>query len=236
MELNLTPAETERPAERSFPYSNWGPAAGILGVVAAIGAGVALGIPGAFFTDADGDATTLGNIIFQAGTALGFLLVPMALVGWRGADSVGEILSRLGVRSFSVAEAAKGIGLAIAAYLAFAMVYSQLITPPEQEDIADGFGPIWVQVLLIVVAASVTEEVLFRGYLFAGLREKLPRYWAALIAGSIFGALHFISGPSAVPPLIFFGFVLCLLYERTGSIVPCIVLHMLNNSIALLAQ
>jgi membrane protease YdiL (CAAX protease family) len=39
-----------------------------------------------------------------------------------------------------------------------------------------------------------------------------------------------------VPPLIFFGFVLALLYERTGSIVPCIILHMLNNSVALLGQ
>ena len=39
-----------------------------------------------------------------------------------------------------------------------------------------------------------------------------------------------------MPPLIVFGFVLALLYEKTGSIVPGILLHMLNNSVALLAQ
>ena len=39
-----------------------------------------------------------------------------------------------------------------------------------------------------------------------------------------------------MPPLIAFGFVLALLYEKTGSIVPGILLHMLNNSVALLAQ
>ena len=39
-----------------------------------------------------------------------------------------------------------------------------------------------------------------------------------------------------MPPLIAFGFMLALLYERTGSIVPGILLHMLNNSVALLAQ
>ena len=33
-----------------------------------------------------------------------------------------------------------------------------------------------------------------------------------------------------------FGIVLCLLYEKTGSIWPGIMLHMLNNSVALLAQ
>ena len=39
-----------------------------------------------------------------------------------------------------------------------------------------------------------------------------------------------------VPPLIAFGVILALLYEKTGSIVPGILLHMLNNSVALLGQ
>jgi len=59
---------------------------------------------------------------------------------------------------------------------------------------------------------------------------------AALVSGLIFGALHAVTGLSAVPPLIVFGFVLALLYERTGSIVPGILLHMLNNSVALIGQ
>jgi membrane protease YdiL (CAAX protease family) len=33
-------------------------------------------------------------------------------------------------------------------------------------------------------------------------------------------------------PLAVFGFVLCLLYWRTGSLYPCITLHALNNSLA----
>ena len=93
-----------------------------------------------------------------------------------------------------------------------------------------------VQVLLIVVAAPISEEVCFRGMLFGGLRERLPRLAAALISGLIFGGLHATTGISAVPPLIVFGFVLALLYEKTGSIVPGILLHMLNNSVALLGQ
>ncbi len=39
-----------------------------------------------------------------------------------------------------------------------------------------------------------------------------------------------------MPPLIVFGFILALLYEKTGSIVPGILLHMLNNSVALIGQ
>jgi membrane protease YdiL (CAAX protease family) len=35
-----------------------------------------------------------------------------------------------------------------------------------------------------------------------------------------------------VPPLIALGFALCVAYEATGSILPGVVLHALNNMIA----
>jgi membrane protease YdiL (CAAX protease family) len=236
MDANLaTPAEEWR-APRGFPPSNWGPAAAVLGVVLAIGAGIMLGIPGLFFQEPDGeDLTATGNVLVQLGTALGFLLVPMAIAAWRGASGLGEILGRLGVRRFD-RSAFKWMAAAVGAYLLFAFLYVTLVMEPEQEDIAEAFGPVAVQVLLIAIAAPVSEEICFRGMLYGGLREKLPRAGAALIAGLVFGALHALTGLSAVPPLIAFGVVLCLLYEKTGSIVPGILLHMLNNSVALLGQ
>jgi hypothetical protein len=192
---------------------------------------------GHFFVARELDSTlsTLGNVLSQIATALGFLLVPMALASLRGAKSPREIFERLGLRSFD-RSALKWMGLTVVLYLAFNIFYSAVITEPHQQDIAKGFGAIPVQILLIVIAAPVTEEICFRGMLFGGLREKLPRILAALICGLIFGALHATTGVSAVPPLIVFGFLLALLYERTGSIVPGILLHMLNNSIALLGQ
>lgn len=237
MEANLAASEPARTPEPRFPYSNWGPGAAVLGVVLALGAGILLGIPAAFLpTQEDGDLSTGANIIVQLATALGFLLVPMAIASWRGATSIGEILQRLGVRRFALGNSLKWMAAAVGAYLLFAMFYSLVITQPEQEDIAEGFGPLPVQILLIVVAAPLAEEVCFRGYLFGGLREKLPAWGAALIAGVIFGGLHALTGISAVPPLMAFGVILCLLYEKTGSIWPGIILHVLNNSVALLAQ
>ncbi len=235
MDVNLA-GDLEQRRLAPFPYSNWGPLAAVLGVVLALGVGVMLGIPGIVFGHKpNGDLDTLGNVIVQIATALGFLLVPMAIASWRGASSLGEILARLGVRSFRPS-ALKWMGLAIVAYLVFAALYSSLIVQPHQEDIAEGFGTIPVQVLLIVIAAPISEEVCFRGMLFGGLREKLPRLAAALLSGLIFGGLHALTGVSAVPPLLVFGFLLALLYEKTGSIVPGIILHMLNNSVALLGQ
>ena len=231
-EVEPTPTQPRR----AFPYSNWGPAAAVLGVILALGAGILLSIPGLVaFHDAAGELTTAGNVFVQFATALGFLLVPMAIAAWRGATGLDEILARLGVRGFRPS-ALKWMGAAVGAYLVFAMLYTQLIVEPHQKDIAEGFGAVPVQILLIVIAAPVSEEVCFRGYLFGGLREKLPRLGAALISALIFGGLHALTGVSAVPPLIVFGFILALLYEKTGSIVPGILLHMLNNSVALLGQ
>lgn len=236
MATNLTAegAGEQRPA--GFPYSNWGPWPAVLGVVMAIGVGIFLGVPAALiWNEGDGELSTAGNVGVQLATALGLLLVPIALASWAGAQNLGDILRRLGVGRFRLS-AFKWMAAAVGAYLLFGMLYSLLIVEPEQEDIAEGFGAVPVQVLLIVFAASISEEVCFRGMLYGGLREKLPRYTAALLVGVVFGALHAVTGITAVPPLIFFGFVMSLLYEKTGSIVPGILLHMLNNSVALLAQ
>jgi membrane protease YdiL (CAAX protease family) len=238
MEGKLTVDPVAEPPEQrpsGFPYANWGPGTALGGVVAALAAGIALGIPAVIAGHKDnGDLTTFGNVGVQLATALGFLLVPMAIAGMNGASG-DEILRRLGVRPFRPS-AFKWMAAAIGAYLLFATFYSLVIVEPEQKDIAEGFGAVPVQVLLIVFAAPISEEVCFRGMLFGGLRERLPRIPAALLGGLVFGGLHALTGISAVPPLIVFGFILCLLYEKTGSIVPGILLHMLNNSVALLGQ
>jgi membrane protease YdiL (CAAX protease family) len=204
------------------------------GVLIALGIGIVMGVPAAIIGTEDGELTNFGNVGVQLATALGFLLVPMAIAGMNGASG-DEILRRLGVRPFRPS-AFKWMAAAIGAYLLFATFYSLVIVEPEQKDIAEGFGAVPVQVLLIVFAAPISEEVCFRGMLFGGLRERLPRIPAALLGGLVFGGLHALTGISAVPPLIVFGFILCLLYEKTGSIVPGILLHMLNNSVALLGQ
>jgi membrane protease YdiL (CAAX protease family) len=204
--------------------------------VAAIGAGIVFSIPGLLFgSRSNGDLTTFGNLWVQGATELGFLLVSMAIAARRGAVGVREILRRLGLRAFRPS-ALKWMAASIGAYLLFVIVYTQLIVKPHQEDIAEALGPVAVQVLLIAIIAPISEEICFRGMLYGGLRERLPRIAAALVGGVIFGGLHALTGVSAVPPLMAFGFILCLLYEKTGSIIPGILLHMLNNSYALLGQ
>ena len=202
----------------------------------ALGTGIVLSVPVllAAKPPSGGELGDVASALIQFATALGFLLVPFAIAAGRGA-TVREAASQLGLRRFKPANV-KWMFAAIGAYLLFSIVYIAIFGAPHQKDIAENFGAVPVQVLLIVVAAPIGEEVCFRGMLFGGLRERLPRLAAALISALIFGGLHATTGVSAVPPLIVFGFVLALLYEKTGSIWPGILLHMLNNSVALLGQ
>jgi membrane protease YdiL (CAAX protease family) len=234
MESNLATSSVAEPTHREFPPSNWGPAGALFGVVLVFVLALVLATPALFFVE-DGELTTTGNVVQQVGTVLALLLAPLAIARSRGAASLGEALRRLGVRTFRPS-AFKWMAAAVGSYLLIAALYSVLIFEPEQEDIADGFGPIPVQIALIVFGAGIAEEICFRGMLFGGLRERLPRVVAALIAGVIFGLPHATTGISAVPPLIALGFIFCLLYEKTGSIVPGMLLHMLNNSLGLVAQ
>lgn len=219
-----------------FPYANWGALAAVLGVLLAIGTGIVLSVPVAIIDKPPegGEFSDVANALVQLATALGFLLVPFAIAAGKGA-TVRVAAARLGLRRFKPKEI-KWMFAAIGAYLLFAIAYTAIIGEPKQKDIAEDFGTVPVQVLLIVIAAPISEEVCFRGMLFGGLRERWPRLIAALLSALIFGGLHAITGISAVPVLAVFGFILALLYEKTGSIVPGILLHMLNNSVALLGQ
>lgn len=226
-----------KPAASRFPYSDWGPRVAILGLLAAIGLGIALGVPAVLIEQPgpSGDLSTGANIAVQVATAIGFIVVPL-YVASRGGASLLMALRRLGVRGFAPGMAIWWMFVSIVLYFLFAVVYTMVAGEPEQDDIAEAFGPLPVKIILVVLLAAVGEELCFRGMLFSGLRERLPLLAAGLLSGAIFGALHAITGLSAVPPLIAFGTIMAFLYEKTGSIVPCIILHALNNSAALISQ
>ena len=88
--------------------------------------------------------------------------------------------------------------------------------------------------ILVTVIAPIAEEFFFRGYFFGALRNWKGPMVAAIVTGLVFGAIHAGSSPAPfLVPLAVFGFVLCLITWRTQSLYPAIVLHALNNSLAL---
>ena len=79
--------------------------------------------------------------------------------------------------------------------------------------------------------APIAEELFFRGFVFTAFRRTLGMPVAAVLTGAIFGAIH-LGGTDIefIVPLAVFGALLCLLYVWTDSLLPCIVLHALNNA------
>lgn len=131
------------------------------------------------------------------------------------------------------------LGLWVGFY-AFSAIWAVALSLSEEQTLPDELGiegsalNLALVVLLITVMAPVGEEIFFRGYFFGALRNWKGFWPAAIITGLVFGAIHVGSSPIAFTvPLAFFGFALCLLYQRTGSLYPCIALHALNNSVAL---
>lgn len=102
-----------------------------------------------------------------------------------------------------------------------------------QKDMLKEYGPGWHGLILALFFGAflspIVEEVFFRGFLFAGLRKSFPFWSAGWASGLIFGAIHLV--PGAIVPLAVSGFLWAWLKERTGSIWPPILMHMLNNVI-----
>lgn len=129
---------------------------------------------------------------------------------------------------------------AFAAFAAFGGLYSELVNIGSQQELPDELGAdsglpaLVAAAFLVAVVAPVAEEVFFRGYVFGALRNWKGMWIGALLTGLIFGAIHVGSAPDPLylPLLAVFGFVLCLLYVKTRSLYPPIVLHAINNSIA----
>ncbi len=93
--------------------------------------------------------------------------------------------------------------------------------------------PIWLLIVCLAVIPAVCEELFFRGLLLQSLRQK-NRDWVAIVAsGLAFGLFHFIV-ESSVAPLRFLvsaslGMVLAWVCIRTGSVIPSMLLHSVNN-------
>lgn len=91
--------------------------------------------------------------------------------------------------------------------------------------------------LSLVILPPIVEEIVARGFLFGGLRKKMPFIASAAITSVLFAAAH-IGGASegllwvaAIDTLIL-SMILCVLREKTGSLWPPIAVHMIKNGLA----
>jgi len=171
------------------------------------------------------DARTFTTIALATDVAL--LLV--SLVSIRGAAPVRLAFPagwwRPTAAAFLGVALANGIGTALIAW-----------TGEEYTGFPRLDTDVWGLVAFVaaVLVAPFCEELFFREALLARILGGTPRTVAILVSSALFGAFHVGSGGAIlVATLCVMGAVLADLRLRTGSLGPPLLLHGLNNAIAL---
>jgi membrane protease YdiL (CAAX protease family) len=109
-------------------------------------------------------------------------------------------------------------------------------THPLTDAVGGGLGPMEAAAALILAAvyAPFIEEIIFRGLILSGLKERLGGFWIPnLIQAFLFAAIH-PQGPLLWPMLGAIGFTAGWLTHRTGSLWPAIIMHGLHNGMLVL--
>lgn len=176
--------------------------------------------------------TVLSTLAQDLALVVGVWLAVAASFGGRvRVAALGLRPTRLG-RSAGYVAGAYVVFLLVSAGWATLMDLSDRENLPVSLGTRDSVGALIASMLLVCAVAPLAEELFFRGFVFGALRRRgLPL--AAGVSGVLFGLAHVASSPIGfIVPLAVLGVLLCLVYERTGSLYPPIALHCVNNSIA----
>ncbi len=98
-------------------------------------------------------------------------------------------------------------------------------------------GDVLLAFLSLVVLPPLVEEILFRGFIFGGLRKSMKFATAALVTSALFAMPHLLESSggllwSAGIDTFILSLVLCYLREKTGNLWAGIGLHALKNGLA----
>jgi uncharacterized protein len=96
-------------------------------------------------------------------------------------------------------------------------------------------GDMWLIFLLfhVAVVPGICEEVMFRGFILRAFERDMAPWAAIVLTGILFGLYHLRM--TQVLPLIVLGILITWLAWRTGSLPVVILVHFLNNGIAVIA-
>ena len=158
-----------------------------------------------------------------------------------GSEAVGEkrfaVISRNYLASHPWGTLAWVALLSVGLILPAEWVYERLqITMPEStEAMFEGIMREPLGYMAIGIFAPVVEEIVFRGAILRILLGLFSRSWhwvAIIFSALIFGAIHLNLAQGLHAFVI--GLLLGWMYYRTSSVVPGILLHWINNTVAYL--
>jgi membrane protease YdiL (CAAX protease family) len=187
-----------------------------------------------------GNVTTGGppGLVISA-TLIQDVALIVAAVMFAGMWARGLTPASFGLRRVPLARAAGWTVLAFVMFWILTGIYISLVGQPDQQELTrdlrdeESLSALIGYGVLLAFIAPLAEELFFRGFVFGVLREKIGPAWGALATGIVFGLVHVAGSPiETVGVLIILGVLLCVVYQQTGSLLPCIGLHAVNNAIS----
>lgn len=136
---------------------------------------------------------------------------------------------------------ATGVGVTIVAYTvnALAVLATGTEEPVEQQLLQDALAgglPLALVLVVAVVVAPLTEEVVFRGVLFRAMADRINLVVGAVLSSAIFAVIHIevvLSQPLALLGLFTVGLLLAVAYHLTGNLMVPILGHAVFNAVSL---
>lgn len=136
-------------------------------------------------------------------------------------------------RPFAAAWAGRGYFLCYALVLSVNLLIAALTgtAPVSSNPLLEMFmggGQVWALALLVILVGPLFEELIFRGWLLGGLRERWGDGKALLVSSLLFAVIH--GDPWATPALFVLGCVFGAVALRSGSLYGSLILHSLWNA------
>ena len=124
----------------------------------------------------------------------------------------------------------------VVAVALFRIMNTIIPTPTEllrqlQQKITPESLPLWQTYLLMALLPAICEELAFRGMLLYGLRNRFHPVVRCLVVGAVFGVFHYTL--FRIAPTALLGVILSAIALMTGSILPGLLFHAANNSLAI---
>jgi membrane protease YdiL (CAAX protease family) len=212
----------------------WPASTGLIGLLLALLATLFIGAVIAIVFQAAGvehpDDSSSFEFTAIAGQSLAFVAVALALT----AGVAPPRARQFGFRPFRASALGWAL-LAFVVYLVLAAIYVELAQPPK-DDLPQQLGADKSTALAVITGIFVigvappVEEFFFRGFLYQSLRNRIGIRGAAPASALMWAGVHF--KPEFLVPLAILGVALALLFEKTDSLWPCILVHALNNALA----
>ncbi|MDH6535488.1 CPBP family intramembrane metalloprotease [Parabacteroides sp. 52] len=134
-------------------------------------------------------------------------------------------------QTWEMASPVKMILLCLALVLSYNILYDVFATyvplPNLLEDMFIDMSGNLFGILAVVIVGPIMEELLFRGTFMRLFMQKLSPAQAIFVSALIFGLVH--GNPAQVVNAFFIGLLLGWIYYKTGSLLPVILIHILNN-------